>query len=124
PATEQVAAWLHAIDLFVLPSRSEALSNSLMEAMACGCCAVASNVGGNSELIREGETGLLFKAGDATDLAAVLERASANSELRRRLGTSGMRWIREKFSIHASAQRMGEIYSGLIERRRSVVRTT
>ncbi len=64
PATGQVAEWLQAIDIFVLPSRSEALSNSLLEAMACGCCPVASRVGGNLELIRHGENGMLFEAGD------------------------------------------------------------
>ncbi len=49
PSTSDVAAWLHAIDIFVLPSRSEALSNAVMEAMGCGCCVVASRVGGNPE---------------------------------------------------------------------------
>jgi len=117
PATGQVAAWLRAIDIFVLPSRSEALSNSLMEAMACGCCAVASNVGGNPELIRHGETGLLFEPGDAAGLAAVLELLIGNSSLRQRLAGAGTRWIRDNFSIRASARRMGEIYAELIDRR-------
>ncbi len=51
PKTNEVARWLRAIDIFVLPSLTEALSNALMEAMACGCCAVASRVGGNPELL-------------------------------------------------------------------------
>jgi L-malate glycosyltransferase len=117
PATEQVAAWLGAMDVFVLPSRSEALSNSLMEAMACGCCAVASNVGGNPELIRHGETGLLFEAGDVSGLAAVLELLIGNRSLRHRLAGAGTRWIRENFSLRASAERMGEIYAELIDAR-------
>ena len=122
PATDQVAGWLRAIDLFVLPSRSEAFSNSLMEAMACGCCAVASDAGGNPELIRNGETGMLFPAGDAGALAAVLELLIGNDSLRRRLASAGMQWVRANFSIRASAQRMGEIYAELIERRARVLR--
>src|SRR5207244_161276 len=73
PATRDVGAWLREIDIFVLPSLSEAFSNSLMEAMASGCCVVASRVGGNPELVVEGETGLLFRAADSADLARSLD---------------------------------------------------
>ena len=117
PATNQVVAWLNAIDIFVLPSHSEAFSNSLMEAMACGCCAIASNTGGNPELIRDGETGLLFKATDAASLAAALERVIVNESLRQRLGAAGTQWLRDNLSIRSSAQRMSEIYTELIGRR-------
>jgi glycosyltransferase involved in cell wall biosynthesis len=116
PATAEVAPWLGAMDIFVLPSRSEALSNSLMEAMACCCCAVASNVGGNPELVRDGETGLLFEAGDIAGLAETLGRAADNGLLRRRLAETAQREIRETFSARSSAERMGETYSELIER--------
>src|SRR5208283_4521864 len=60
-ATADVVEWLSQIDIFVLPSRSEALSNSLMEAMACGCCPIASRVGGNPELVEDERNGLLFE---------------------------------------------------------------
>ncbi len=115
PATNHVADWLRAIDIFVLPSLSEAFSNSLMEAMACGCCAVASNVGGNPELVRDGETGLLFEARDAPGLAAALRTLIENEPLRQRLRTAGERMLHERFSIRASAERMGDIFAGLIE---------
>jgi len=118
PSTSQVADWLRAIDIFVLPSLSEAFSNSLMEAMACGCCAVASNVGGNPELVRHQETGLLFEAGDAAGLASALRALIDDQSLRQRLRTAGERMLHDRFSIRASAQRMGEIFAQLIERRR------
>ena len=110
-----VAEWLSAIDIFVLPSLSEALSNSLMEAMACGCCSVASNVGGNPELVRDGETGLLFEPRDTAGLSDVLRSLVASETLRRRLAAAGQRMVRERFSIRLSAQRMGEIFAKLIE---------
>ena len=118
PATSRVAEWLRAIDIFVLPSLSEALSNSLMEAMACGCCVVASNVGGNPELVRDGETGLLFEPRDAAGLSAALRTLISDQPLRRRLRTAGERMLQERFSMRASAERMGEIFSKLIEHKR------
>jgi len=69
PVVTDVIEWLSQIDIFVLPSRSEALSNSLMEAMACGCCPIASRVGGNPELIEHGENGLLFEVDNVAELA-------------------------------------------------------
>ncbi len=114
PATPQVTEWLSKLDIFVLPSRSEALSNSLMEAMACGCCVVASDIGGNPEMVRHGETGMLFPAGDAKALASIFETLAANSALREALARNARAFIHEKFSIQAMGRRMGEIYSGLL----------
>jgi glycosyltransferase involved in cell wall biosynthesis len=112
PAVEEVAPWLRAMDIFVLPSLSEALSNSLMEAMACGCCAVASEVGGNPELVEHGRTGLLFPAGDSRALAAALESLIGSGALRHHLAEAGAAFIRDGFSSQAAARRMGRIYAG------------
>jgi glycosyltransferase involved in cell wall biosynthesis len=117
PATSDVADWLRAIDIFVLPSLTEALSNSLMEAMACGCCVVASNVGGNPELVRHGENGLLFEPRDAPGLSTVLRTLVEDESLRRRLAAAGEQTIRTHFSIRSSAERMSDIYTKFIEAR-------
>ena len=116
PATPAVPEWLSAIDIFVLPSRSEALSNSLMEAMACGCCAVASDVGGNPELVRDQETGILFPPGDSPALAAALRLLLTDHDRRLRLAEAGERFIRSGFGAEASAARMAEIYLRLLPR--------
>jgi len=121
PATSTVTPWLHAMDIFVLPSRSEALSNSLMEAMACGCAAVASRVGGNPELVEHGSTGLLFTAGDAVDLAAQLTILIDQPEARRRMADAGCRKIHENFRLRDAARRMTEIYLEFIETRSNAV---
>jgi glycosyltransferase involved in cell wall biosynthesis len=115
PATADVAEWLRAIDIFVLPSLSEALSNSLLEAMACGCCPVASRVGGNVELIRHGENGMLFEAGDVDQLSHVLSTLLDLRVLREQLAARA-RCTAEKFSIAASVRRMEEIYTELIQK--------
>jgi len=117
PAIKEVADWLRAIDIFVLPSLSEALSNSLMEAMACGCCAVASNVGGNPEQVRNGVTGLLFEPRDAAGLSEILRTLVEDEPLRRRLAAAGQRMVHERFSIESSVARMSEIYSKFIDAR-------
>ena len=114
PTALDVPRMLRGIDIFVLPSLSEALSNSLMEAMACGCAAVASRVGGNPELVAEGDTGLLFDPGDAAGLAAALQRLVADEALRQRLAARGQRSIRERFPLEAAARRMGDIYGKLL----------
>ena len=116
PGTREVARWLRCMDIFVLPSLSEALSNSLMEAMACGCCPVASRVGGNPELVVPG-TGLLFAAGGADDLAAQLERLILNPELRREYADASAKRVARDFTHGAAARRMGDIYEENLRRK-------
>lgn len=110
PSTADVAQWLRAIDIFVLPSLSEALSNALMEAMACGCAVVASQVGGNPELVSDGTTGLLFPAGDSEALADRLERLIVDDELRSRVGAAAAARLQQSFSLNASVRTMQAIY--------------
>jgi glycosyltransferase involved in cell wall biosynthesis len=111
---KDIPRWLHAMDIFVLPSLSEALSNSLMEAMSCGCCGVASRVGGNPELIADGERGLLFEKGDAPGLAQALSRLLENPELRAKLAAAGTKFIHEGFTVAHSVARMQQIYKSFL----------
>ncbi len=114
PPTVDIARWLRAIDIFVLPSVSEAFSNSLMEAMACGCCAVASRVGGNPELVTHEQTGLLFPPRDVAGLAAALRRLIEQESLRRQLAERGRERIHSQFSAQAAARRMAQLYLSLL----------
>jgi glycosyltransferase involved in cell wall biosynthesis len=114
PATLAVAEALREIDIFVLPSLSESLSNSLMEAMACGCCVVASRVGGNAELIIDRESGLLFSARDSGDLAKCLGLLLHDNDLRARLAAAGNRRIHERFTMARAAETMAQIYRGVL----------
>lgn len=109
-----VADWLRSIDIFVLPSTSEALSNSLMEAMACGCAPVASDVGGNPELVEHGVNGLLFPPANVDELAKCLGDLAVNREMRRRFADASERIVKGRFSLDAAARRMGDIYASLL----------
>jgi len=114
PSTDRVDDWLQSIDIFVLPSISEALSNALMEAMACGCCPIASRVGGNPELVEDGVRGLLFEPGNNADLACKLREVISNVELRSRLAHAAHDFVHANFSREAAAARMAAIYQRLL----------
>jgi glycosyltransferase involved in cell wall biosynthesis len=119
PATASVAPIMRSIDIFVLPSRSEAFSNALLEAMACGCCVVGSRVGGTPELIGEKEErGLLFESGNVDDLAAKLARLLADFELRQALSEAAVRFAHDTLRIEANVSRTMQIYDQFLQRKR------
>jgi sugar transferase (PEP-CTERM/EpsH1 system associated) len=94
-----VAELLPQFDIFALPSQAEGISNTLLEAMACGCAPVATEVGGNPELVEEGSNGLLVPAEDSAALAAALARLVDDAALRRRLADASLARARERFSL-------------------------
>jgi glycosyltransferase involved in cell wall biosynthesis len=114
PATNNVAEWLGKIDIFVLPSRFEALSNSLMEAMACGCCPVASRVGGNPELVEHGESGLLFRADDVAELAGQLQELLTDEPRRKRLAAAAAIRMSTQFTSENFINTMQGIYESVL----------
>ena len=114
PATCDVAEWLSRIDIFVLPSRSEALSNALMEAMACGCCPIASRVGGNPELIDHGENGLLFEVDKVAELAGQIEALVDDPVRRTRLAAAASAKMAAHFTFSQAAATMQQIYESVL----------
>jgi len=113
-AAVDVVPWMSAIDIFVLPSRFEACSNSLMEAMSCACACVASRIGGSPELLDDGKAGLLFESGDVAGLAAQLRRLIGDPAGRQRFGQLASARIRSTFTLETAATRLGEIYTDVL----------
>ncbi|MCU0962625.1 MAG: glycosyltransferase [Pirellulaceae bacterium] len=94
-----IPALLRALDVFVLPSINEGISNTILEAMASGVPVVASRVGGSPELVEDGVTGRLFPVGDIDALTVLLQAYAASPELAARHGTLGRRRAEQDFSI-------------------------
>ena len=117
PSTRQVPEVLRSFDIFVLCSTSEGFSNALLEAMACGCCVVGSRVGGTPEMIGNDERGLLFRSGDASDLAEKLARLIDDAQLRRDLANRAASFARQNLSIEAATRRMTTIYLATLRRK-------
>lgn len=101
---------MQAADFLVLPSHNEGMSNVVLEAMAAGCPVIASAVGGTPELIDDGRTGLLFRSGDASELADAMARVTADPGLRAQLADAAMQQVENHHSQSALVAGMSEIY--------------
>jgi glycosyltransferase involved in cell wall biosynthesis len=101
---------LPAFDVFALPSLTEGLSISLLEAGATGLALVATAVGGNPEVVSDGQTGLLVSVDDGPALAAALARLIDNPEERSRLGKAAFEWVRANGSIEALCEAYDALY--------------
>ena len=112
----QPGEWMRAIDVFVLPSLSEGFSNSLLEAMACGCCPVASRVGGTPELIKDGERGVLFESGNVKQLSDILVHLMQHPVEQRRLAETAAIFVRDHLTIEQASARLANIYKSLLAR--------
>ncbi|MBK8891966.1 MAG: TIGR03088 family PEP-CTERM/XrtA system glycosyltransferase [Dechloromonas sp.] len=89
------------LDCFVLPSLAEGISNTILEAMASGLPVIATDVGGNADLVAAGITGQLVPPGDLEELAQEIVALANNPASARRMGQLGRERVEEKFSMKA-----------------------
>jgi glycosyltransferase involved in cell wall biosynthesis len=114
---DDVAARLAYADLFVLPSRSEAFPNAVLEAMAAGLPIVASGVGGILELIDDDRTGLLVTPGETAPLADALCRLIADPALAGRLGDAARADAHARYSFDRMVGAFEHLYLTELARR-------
>lgn len=105
-----VPAVLAGADVLALTSLYEGLPNVVVEAMATGAVAVATDVGGCRELVVEGETGFLLPPGQPDAVASTILRVLREPELMRRLATAARRRIESEFTVDAMVRRTTEVY--------------
>ncbi|MBW2670939.1 MAG: glycosyltransferase [Deltaproteobacteria bacterium] len=115
---EDVPEVMRALDVFVLSSINEGISNTILEAMATGLPVVASNVGGNPELTVDGVTGRLFPSGDIEALASELLAYSKSSGLRLRHGSQGGDRAVAHFSIKAMVESYETVWERVAQRKK------
>ena len=101
---------LAAFDVFVLPSFSEGMSNTLLEAMAAGLPTVASAVGGNGEIVRDGVDGRLFASDDEAGLAACLVGLCRDDTQRARFAAAARERVHADFDIRRMVERYEQLY--------------
>jgi L-malate glycosyltransferase len=114
---QDVPAVLASLDISVLPSFSESLSNSVLESMAAGLPVVATRVGGNIELIRHGETGYLVPPNDEIGLADALESLLSDGSLRRAWGRRAKGIAQAEFSLARMTEEYQKFYAALLARK-------
>ena len=108
---ERVAELIASADILVLPSFSENLPVSIIEAMAAGIAVVATPVGAVEDIVVDEETGLLVPVGDVDALAAAMTRLVTDPALRQRLGAAGLAVHREKLDLEPFADTMARVWA-------------
>lgn len=107
---DDIPALMRAMDVFVLPSLAEGISNTILEAMASGLPVVATAVGGNPELVEAGTSGALVPAGDVAQLADTLARYWQEPALARQQGQAARKIIENRFSMQRMVDQYVAVY--------------
>jgi glycosyltransferase involved in cell wall biosynthesis len=115
--TKKVPALLNLSDIFVLPSRSEGLSNALLEAMRAELPCVGTAVGGTPEVIVDGETGFVVPPEDPEGLANRILKLLGDAQMRKEMGRAGRRRLIEKFTLEAMTTQVVASYLEELQRK-------
>jgi glycosyltransferase involved in cell wall biosynthesis len=106
-------------DVFVLPSRIEGIPGVVLEAAAQAVPAVATDVGGMREAVRDGETGMLVPLGDEDGFVAAVLALLADPARRRSMGAAARLLVQQRFSMEATASAFEDLYARLVREGRS-----
>ena len=104
---------LQEATLFFLPSYTEAMPVSILEAMGCGLSVVSSDVGGIPQLVEHGRNGFLCEPGDAEAFAAAIVQLLQNPELREKMGAAGREFVKAEYSLQKHIDCVSQIYESL-----------
>ena len=108
---DDIHEYVKSSDIFVLPSESEALPVSLIEAMACGLAVITTQVGGIKDFIRHNENGLLVNVGSFKQLYNFIETLIEDDTLAIKIGQNAILTVKEKYSKASVAQSYINLFS-------------
>ena len=101
---------MRSLNCFVLPSLAEGISNTILEAMASGLPVIATDVGGNAELVDDGRTGIVVPSGDIEAMAQALWRLARNRATGAGMGREGRVEVERRFSLQAMVAAYQSLY--------------
>lgn len=117
-ARNDVADCMRAMDVFVLPSLAEGVCNTVLEAMASGLPVIATDVGGNPDLVEPGKSGTLIPAGQPPDLADAIAAYAEDPQRRAREGAGARARAEQAFSMEAMVAGYLDVYDRVLQGRR------
>jgi len=109
-ACHNIPQIMRSFDVFVLPSKAEGISNTILEAMATGLSVIATRVGGNPELVVDETTGLLVEKENAPAMAMALQALIDDNAKRRQFAQAALQRARREFSIDSMVARYQAVY--------------
>ena len=118
-ARDDVAHVMQGLHAFALPSLAEGISNTILEAMASGLPVVATDVGGNADLVVKGETGEIIAAADPLAMARHLAHWARDTPRVRSMGQAGRRRVESVFSMQAMVNNYQTVYDTQLQRVRA-----
>lgn len=115
PSCPDTHKFLSVMDVFVFPSVKEGLGIALLEAMAAARACVASRIGGIENIIKDGRTGILTDVGDVDAIAKGILRLLNDEKLRKEMGSSGRKLVKEQFTLDLMAENIAKLYKDIIK---------
>jgi glycosyltransferase involved in cell wall biosynthesis len=114
-SADELPVWYAASDVFALPSQSEGLSMSVLEAMSCGRPVITTRPGlGSHDAVRDGKTGILVRYGDVHQLSSTLSKLESSLVLRHELGDAARHLVEQEFDWHVISRKTVEMYERLL----------
>jgi glycosyltransferase involved in cell wall biosynthesis len=112
---EDISRILKGLDVYVITSKEEGFSLSIVQALSCGIPVVATRCGGPEEILVDGETGLLVDVGSPDQIAAAIKRVVSDPQLRERLSRRGQEVARTRFTVDGMVQGYEALYRQALE---------